>query len=370
LVRFYYNMLLVWNACKRRLAKKAIVSRGAYMGRVLVTGASGFIGSHLVEHLLSEGDEVCVLLRDAGRRGWLTSKSIEVLSGDVSDLTALERAVQGTDVVYHAAGRTLSFSERGFNQVNQIGTANLAAACARRASPPVLVAISSLAAAGPSQPARPRVEADSPAPVTAYGRSKLRGEEALRVHARNVPITIIRPPGVFGPRERHVLQMFQMVSRGWYAIVGEPAMEISLVEVRDLAASLRLAANHGQRLPAMMDEKSTGIYFVAQPEHPTFDELAALIARAYDRAPPRAIRVPFLAACLLTSVAEVVARVRRRPGYLCFDRLREVRAGCWTCSAERARRELGAKSRHDLAEGIRQTALWYREQGWVGSTRS
>jgi nucleoside-diphosphate-sugar epimerase len=339
------------------------------MGRVLVSGASGLIGSHLVDHLLSAGDEVRVLLRDVARPGWLSSEEVEVYSADITDSAALSRAVQRTDIVYHAAGRTLSFSERGFNEVNRAGTKNLAAACARQTSPPVLVAISSLAAAGPSSRGRPRVEADPPAPVTAYGRSKLRGEEALREHAREVPITIIRPPGVFGPRERYLLPMFQMVSRGWYATVGTGASELSLVEVRDLAAGLRLAALHGRRLPEIPDEAATGVYFMAQREHPTFNELAALIARALDRAPPFAVCLPYLGAWVLTAGAEVVARVRRRPGYVCFDRLREARAGSWTCSAQRAQRELGFRSCYDLADGLHQVAVWYLEQGWVKSTR-
>ena len=150
------------------------------MARALVTGGSGFVGSHLVEHLLSQGDEVRVLIRDSSRPGWLKLESVEVFAGDVADSNALDRAVRGTDVVYHAAGSTLAFSEDYFNRVNEAGTANVAAACARRSSPPVLVLVSSLAAAGPSWPGRPRVEADPAAPITPYGRSKLRGEEALR----------------------------------------------------------------------------------------------------------------------------------------------------------------------------------------------
>ncbi len=341
------------------------------MGQALVTGGSGLIGSHLVNHLLSEGDTVRVLLRDAGRLGWLSSTTfdLDVVTGDITDSRALDRAVQGVDVVYHVAGRTLSFSEGGFNQVNQAGTANVAAACARRTRPPVLVAVSSLAAAGPSLPGRPRVEADRPAPITAYGRSKLRGEEALRNYASQVPITIIRPPGVFGPRERYLLRMFQLVSRGWHVTVGSGALEVSLVEVRDLVAGLRLAAARGRRLAEAPDEPSTGVYFLAQPEHPTLDALAALVARALDRRPPRPIRVPVFVAWGVAAAAELAARVRRQPGYLSFDKVREACAGSWTCSPERAECELGARPRFDLAEGLRQTAVWYREQGWLNDQR-
>jgi nucleoside-diphosphate-sugar epimerase len=335
------------------------------MGRVLVTGGSGFIGSHLVEHLLSHGDEVRALLRDAGCRGWLKTDTVEVVIGDVTDRSALQRAIHGMDVVYHVAGRTLSLSEEGFNRVNELGTANIAAACACRTSPPVLVAVSSLAAAGPAMAGRPRVESDQPAPVSAYGRSKLRGEEALRKYAREMPITIIRPPAVFGPRERYFLPMFRMVSRGWYVTVGTGALEISLVEVGDLVAGLRLAADRGRRLPEAQDNAFSGVYFLAHPDRTTFNQLAALVASALDRPAPRALHVPVPIVWGIAAAAELVARVRRRPGFVGFDKLREARAGCWTCSPERAERELGARPRFELPEALRQTANWYREQGWI-----
>ncbi len=337
------------------------------MGRALVTGGSGLIGSHLVEHLLSEGDEVRVLLRDASRPGWLSSTrvDIDVVAGDITDLTALERAVQGTDVVYHVAGQTLSFSEEGFNQVNQTGAATVAAACAGRTTPPVMVAVSSLAAAGPSSPGRPRVEAARPGPITAYGRSKLRGEETLRKYASQVPLTIIRPPTVFGPRERYLLRMFKLVSRGWHVTVGTGALELSLVEVRDLAAGLRLAAARGRRLAEAPEEPSTGVYFLAQPEHHTLDALAALMATALDRPAPRPVRVPLFVAWGVAAVAEAAARIRRQPGFVSFDKVREASAGSWACSPARAEHELGFRPRPDLAEGLRHTAAWYWEKGWL-----
>jgi nucleoside-diphosphate-sugar epimerase len=344
-----------------------MIVRRFSMARALVTGGSGFIGGHLADHLLAEGDEVRVLLRNARRPGRLDLKQVDVVEGDIRDIKALESAVTGIDIVYHLAGLTVALSERGFDEVNRGGAANLAAACARRLTPPVLVAVSSLAAAGPSAPGRPRVESEPCAPISAYGRSKLGGEHALRGAAGRLPVTIVRPPGVIGPRERNLLSIFQMVSKGWYVTVGSGVLELSMVEVRDLAVALRVAAARGQRLPEDPHENTAGVYYVAQREHPTLEEVAAMIARALGRPEPRALRMPVVVARGVVAAAEAVARVRRRQGFLNFDKLRELRATGWTCSPERAERELGIRSRNDLAEALRQMAEWYCKQGWLRS---
>jgi nucleoside-diphosphate-sugar epimerase len=335
------------------------------VARVLVTGASGFIGGHLVEYLLSAGDEVRVLMRDVRRGGWVDQRHVEVFMGDIRDVAAVENAVAGVEIVYHLAGSVLAFSEKGFNAVNRVGTVNVATACARHLSPPVVVGVSSLAAAGPSLPGRPRIESDPSAPISAYGRSKLAGEHALRSVARRVPVTIVRPPGVIGPRELNLLSVFQMVSKGWYVTIGSGDLELSIVEVRDLAVALREAAVQGRRLSAEPDESETGVYFVAQHEHATLTELANLIARALDRPAPHTVRLPPAAAWGLVAAVEAAARVRRRPGFLNFDKLCEARARAWTCSSERAGRELGFRPRNDLAEVLRQMAQWYDEHGWL-----
>ncbi len=297
------------------------------MGKALVTGGSGLIGSHLVEHLLSEGDEVRVLLRDAVRPGWLASATVglDVVTGDITDSQALDRAVHGVDVVYHVAGRTLSFSEGGFNQVNQAGTANVAAACARRTSPPVLVAVSSLAAAGPSLPGRPRVEDDRPAPITAYGRSKLRGEEALRNYASQVPITIIRPPGVFGPREPYFLGMFKLVWRGWHVTVGSGGSRsrwLRCATWQQVFAWAPLAAADCPRRRTSCQPASTSW---PSPSIPPWMDSPPSWRRALDRPPPRPIRVPVFLAWGIAAAAEAAARLRRQPGFVSFDKVREAR---------------------------------------------
>jgi dihydroflavonol-4-reductase len=338
------------------------------MNRVLVTGGTGFIGRHLVERLTNRETVVRRLVRDLGRGSETAMPGLEFAVGDVTDRGSLDEAVRGVDVVYHLAGRTLALSPGEFHQVNAEGTRNLAAACAARTSPPSLVFVSSLAAAGPSTDERPRVEEDAPAPVSDYGRSKWAAERALRSFAGSVPITVFRPPGVFGPRERHMLALFRSVRRGWNVVPVRTPLRLSFVHVEDLVDGLLLGAERGARLTPEGDrtgDTSRGLYYVAFDESPTYAELGALIKSAIGRASITTVRLPSAIGFAAASVSEVIARARRRPSLLNLDKMREAAAGSWTCNPGRAARELGFRPKATLLERLRETAQWYEAEGWL-----
>lgn len=340
------------------------------MARVLVTGASGFVGYHLVQALRAQRDEVTCLVRRTSRVEQLEGLDVRFVYGDVTDSEGLEQAVAGAEVVFHAAGCTTALDRRQYFAVNAEGTRRIAQACAEQTRPPVLVVVSSLAAAGPSPMGRPRTEEDPPQPVSAYGRSKLAAELEARRFADRLPITIVRPPFVMGERDAKGVEVYRAVRRlGVHANPGLAVHRFSLIHAADLAQALILAAERGQRLrPGQgtpQDHDSTGIYFAASEEQLSYLDLGRLIASEVGR--PRAcmLRVPSPIVWLIGSCNEVIGRLRGEPLALNLDKVREALAGSWVCSTERAQRELGFRVAVPLAERIRQTARWYLQQGWI-----
>lgn len=339
------------------------------MARVLVTGATGFIGQHLVRRLVERGDRVRCLVRKLERGRPLVADSlasqVELALGDIQVRESLDGAVAGVETVYHLAGATLPTQRKTFRLVNSQGTRNLAEACARCSPPPTFIYISSLAAAGPSHHC-PRQEKDPPCPVSEYGRSKLGGEQSLRTLAGRLPVTILRPPCVFGPGERFLLKLLQQLRWGITLRPGHRCFRLSWIYVADLVEAMILAAERGQRLlPDAVPHDETGVYFVAIDETCTVTEFAALLGEMLDRRNRWDICVPSLLCWLGAYVNDSRTRLFGRTFWLNSDKLREALAGSWICDAGKAKRELGFVCRTDLATGLRATVRWYRDHGWL-----
>lgn len=339
------------------------------MARVLITGGSGFVGSHLAERLVARGDDVTCLVRRASRVERLDPLGVRFAYGDVTDPESLSSAVGNVETVYHAAGCTIAIHAQQYDRVNHQGTRNIVGACAARTTPPVLVVVSSLAAAGPAVDGRPRVESDPPRQISHYGRSKRAAELAAEEFADRVPVTVVRPPIVLGEADRLGLPMFAMVWRlGLFFVNGLGRNRYSIIHATDLANLLIRAAEHGERLPAAPSEGdalSQGYYFAGCGEDPTYAELGRRIGCALGRRRVLIFPTPPRGLWVVAALMELKSRIRRLPEYLTFDRVREIRAGSWTCSPRKAVDGLGFSVAAPLTERLKQTAQWYREHGWL-----
>ncbi len=338
------------------------------MAKVLVTGASGFIGSHLCEALAERGDEVSCLVRKTSRTEHLDALGLRLVVGDVTDLDSLRRAVAGQEVVYHLAAQLRALRARRFYEVNEQGAAHVAQACAEQSSPPVLVLVTSLAAAGPSPDGQPLTEGCPSWPISHYGRSKRAGELAASRHAAQVPMTIVRPGIVFGQRDLGCLPMFRSIA--WFRVhlvPVRPTLGASVIHARDLVELLMLAADCGERLPAEGSEAppGQGYYFAACEEHPTYFRLGRLIGEALGCRRFLMVPAPRLAVRVAGAANELLGQVLRSPLALNLDKSREATAGCWFGSSEKAAEQLGFRLGAPLSERLRETAQWYRQQGWL-----
>jgi len=335
------------------------------VARTLVTGATGFIGRHVVRELASLGHEVRALVRPTSNLSVFDGLEVRTVLGDILDPESYREDVSQVDHVIHLASLLKMPWSREFATVHIEGTSRLAAACAAAHAPPTLLVVSSLAALGPSHSVDAPGEARPATPVSAYGRAKREAELRAASFCERLPVTVVRPPAVYGPWDRTLLQLFRSVGRGLHLVPGNADLQMSLVQVEDLAAGIVAAALRGERIESKSTEPGSGVYHLAGEERPTYEALGSLVAAAMDVPSPRLVKIPKLVARSAATISEAAARVRKRPTVFNRDKILEAHSGHWICSSDKARQDLGWHPLRDLQSRLKETALWYRERGWL-----
>jgi len=327
------------------------------MKKVLVTGGTGFIGSHLTELLLKQGHPVACLVRDLKNLRWLTGLDVEPIVGDCTLPETLDRAVEGASIVIHAAGLTKAKWSRRYYAVNHIGTRNILEACARR-QPPIekFILVSSLAAAGPSLDGNPVRDNDPPRPVSDYGQSKLLAEQETLAYKDRFPVTILRPTAVYGPRDRDMFEVFLWAKRGFLAEIMGGQRFLQFCYVGDVVDALSLAVQK--------QTQSGSIYCTAEEQPYSWSEFRqALLSTGGVKA--RTVKVPYSVAWLIGLSSEAGSLFASRPAITNRQKVLEASQAYWLCDVNKTETELGFKATYPLPRGLDITWRWYRENKWL-----
>jgi len=334
------------------------------MKTVFVTGATGFIGRHVVSRLLDRGCEVRCLVRSPARVRHAQGSGARIVAGTLEDVRHWQPHLAGCDAVFHIAGLVAACSRHELFATNGAAVGSLADACSALPSPPVLIHLSSLAASGPTLDAgRLRSEADPPAPVSQYGHSKRAGELELVQRAGRLPITIMRPGIVFGQHDKNLVPIYQMIQRmRLHLLMGFHNPRLSLLHVSDLVDLVLAAADRGERITADDPLSARGIYNACDDrEHPTYADLGRRVAASLRRS-VLIVPLPLTLAIPASYVVEQFWNLCGQASIVSPDKLREATAMGWAASGDRAREQLGFAPRAAIDTRLRETADWLRAQ--------
>ncbi len=323
----------------------------------LVTGASGFVGSHLVDLLLDKGWNVRVLVRKTSSLKWLEGKNIEIHDCGFFDYEELKKAVSGVDYVFHVAGVVRAKTPKQFYRGNVETTKNLINAILEvNTDIKRLLVVSSFAANGPAKDETGAKENDEPHPISQYGKSKLEEEKLVKQYFDKIPITIVRPPAVYGERETDIYIFFKTFKSGLMTMVGFDKKLVSLVHAEDLVNGIFLAATN---------EKSIGeTYYVGSEKFYTWDEIGDATAKAFGKDAFR-IRIPHIIVYIIGAIAQFFSLFSKRPATFNFEKAREFVQKYQICDTTKAVKELGYHQNVSLESGIKRTVEWYKEMKWL-----
>ena len=333
------------------------------MKRILITGASGFIGSFIVEEALRQGMETWAAVRSSSSRAYLNDQRINFIELDLSDEQRLTEQLKDHqfDYVVHAAGVTKCINKDDFRRVNTEGTRHLVAAL-RALRMPIerFVFLSSLSVMGAIREQQPYTEIredDTPQPNTAYGKSKLEAEETLKARSEEqFPYVILRPTGVYGPREKDYFIMAKSIKGHSDFAVGYKPQDITFVYVKDVVQAVFLALDHG---------KTGRTYFLSDGKVYRSATFSSLIRRELGNPWWIRITAPIWILRIVTAVGDIIGRLSGKAIALNNDKYHILRQRNWRCDIQPAIDELGYKPQYDLERGVRETIAWYKKEGWI-----
>ena len=325
--------------------------------RVLLTGGSGFLGSHIAEQLAARGDTVRALVRKSSKVDHLKKIGAEIAYANLERGEGLYEALETVDAVIHCAGIVKALHPDEFHEVNAGATMKLLDAAKKKKSAiKRFIYISSLEAFGPSAEGVIPTEDASPNPVTHYGRSKLAGERAVLAAKDELPVTVMRPTGIYGPRDTEIFQLFEVTNRGLMPLINSRDGTFTLVYGPDCASAV---------LAALDKDKASGkIYFITDGRIYTWREAESILQKAIGKK-PLSFEIPGFVVHTAAFATEMYGQIAKKAVIFTRDKLNILRARHLVASSEALQKDFDWKPSMYFDEGAVSTAKWYRDNGWM-----
>lgn len=323
----------------------------------VVTGANGFVGSHLVDILLANNYKVRCIIRKTSNTRWLDGKDVEIFTCGLSDKEGLRKCFENTDYIFHVAGVVKSKKPEGYFYGNVELTRNLLeTALEFKETIKRLVIVSSQTACGPSLNGKPITEEDECKPITTYGRSKLAEEKLALSFKEKLPITICRAPAVYGERDTEIFIFFQTFNKGLMTTIGFNKKLVSLIHVKDLVSGFLLAAE---------SQNAAGeTYFISSEKYYTWEEVGEVTSRVMQKKPFK-VKVPHFIVYTIAAIAQFFSLASSKAATLNIEKAKDITQAAWICDTSKAIRDLGYRQNISLEEGIKLTVDWYKKMKWI-----
>jgi len=333
--------------------------------KILITGASGFIGSSLVDGALKKGWEVWAGVRRTSSKAFLTNQTLNFIDLDYTDTSALSQQIKthaarhgAWDYVIHNAGITKSNNNADYYRINYWYTVNFINALRQSGNEPSkFLYMSSLGAVGPGDAISgyPLTMSDIPKPISEYGRSKLLAEQFIQT-LPDFPYVILRPTGVYGPRERDYFVMIKMIKAGFNLSAGLERQMLNFIYINDLAFVC---------FAALESPWKNKTWFVADGDVYTFKVFSNLIREVLQKKRVLSIRIPLPVVKVVSILSGAIGRFSGKPSLLNPDKFMVMKQRNWTCDASELEHDLNFKAEYNLRKGMEETIVWYKKNGWL-----
>ena len=323
----------------------------------VVTGANGFVGSHLVDLLLKKNFEVRCVIRKSSNLQWLEGKELKIFNCGLFDKIGLGEAFKDANYIFHVAGVVKAKDEAGYIKGNVESTrVLLEVAEEMKHQIKKFVIVSSQTVSGPASKDKPVTEEMIPNPLTTYARSKLKQEQLALSFKDQFPVTICRAPAIYGERDTEIFIYFQVFNRGLTTMIGFDKKELSLLHVSDLAEGLYLAA--------VSDISIGKIYFISSEKFYNWDEVGKITAQVLGKKAIK-IKIPHFLVYTIAAFAQFFAMFSSKPATLNVEKAKDLVQSYWICDTSKAIKELGYRQKVLLEEGIKRTCDWYKKMNWI-----